>query len=84
MPVPLIFCGIVHLYLTNHVLNWSGYMSILKTNDHPLTNSVITTLPVINLHAIYTTAFYSLLPFVTDQSSKLNVPTVSITFDQSL
>ena len=41
-------------------------------------------LPVINLHATDTTALYSLLSFVTDQSSKLNVPTPSITFDQPL
>ena len=65
-------------------LNWSGYMRSLKTNDHPLTKSVITMLPVINLHATDTTALYSLLSFVTDQSSKLNVPTPSITFDQPL
>ena len=31
--------------------NWSGYMSSLKTNNHLLAKSVITMLPVINLHA---------------------------------
>ena len=44
----------------------------------------MTMLPVINVHATYTTALYSLLSFVTDQSSKLNVPTPSTTFDQPL
>ena len=64
--------------------NWSGYMSSLKINDHPLTKSVITMLPVINLHATDTTALYSLLSFVTDQSRKFDVATPSIIFDQSL
>ena len=59
-------------------------MSSLKTNDHPLTKSVITMVPVINLHATGTTALYSLLSFLTDQSSKRNVPIPSITFDQLL
>ena len=59
-------------------------MTSLKTNDHPLTKSVITMLPLINLHATDTTALYSLLSFVTDQSSTLNVPTPSTTFDQPL
>ena len=75
MTVPLIFCGIVHMYLTNHVRNWPGYMSSLKRNDHPLTNSVIILFQVINLHATDTTVLYSLLSFVTNQSSKLNVST---------
>ena len=39
---------------------------------------------MINLHAADTTSLYSLLWFVTDQSSKLNVPTPSITFDQPM
>ena len=82
-------CSIDILWNCAHVLNkscpnWSGYMSSLKTNDHPPTKSVTTTLPVINLHATDTTALYSLLAFVTDQSSKLNVPTPSTTFDQPL
>ena len=77
------------LWICAHVFNkscpnWSGYMSSLKINDHPLTKSVITMLPVINLHATDTTALYSLLSFVTDQSSKINVPTPPITFDQPL
>ena len=55
-------------------------MSSLKTNDHPLTKSIITMLPVKNLHATDSTALYSLLSFV----SKLNVPFPSITFDQPL
>ena len=55
-------------------------MSSLKTNDHPLTKSIITMLPVKNLHATDATALYSLLSFV----SKLNVPFPSITFDQPL
>ena len=41
-------------------------------------------LPVINLHATDTRMLHSLPSFVTDQSSKLNVPTPLITFDQSL
>ena len=55
-------------------------MSSLKTNDHPLTKSIITMLPVKNLHATDAIALYSLLSFV----SKLNVPFPSITFDQPL
>ena len=39
-------------------------------------------LPVINLDATDTAALYSLLSFVTDQSSKLNVPTPSKAFGQ--
>ena len=73
--------GICAHVFNKSCLNWSGYMSSLKRHDHPLTKSVIT---VINLHATDTTALYSLLSFVTDQSSKLNVPTPSITFDQPL
>ena len=59
-------------------------MSSLKTNDHPLTKAIITMLPVKNLHATDATALYSLLSFVTDQRSKLNVPFPSMTFDQPL
>ena len=62
--------------------NWSGYTSSLIIYDHPVTKSVITMLPVINLHTTDTTALYSLLSFVTDQSSKLNVPSPSTIFDQ--
>ena len=53
-------------------------------NDQHLAKSYITMLPIINLHATDMTALYSLLAFVTGQSSKLNVPTPTITFDQPL
>ena len=59
-------------------------MSSLKTNDYPLTKSVITMFPVINLYVTDVTVLYSLLSFVTDQSTKRNVPTPSRIFDQSL
>lgn len=45
--------------------NWFGYMSSLKTNYYSLTKSVITMVPLINLHATDTATLYSLLPFVT-------------------
>ena len=82
-------CSIDILWNCAHVFNksypnWSGYMSSFKTNYRPLKKSVITVLPVINLHATDTTVLYSFLSFVTDKSSKLNVPTPSITFDQPL
>ena len=55
-----------------------------NTKYHPVTKSVITMPSVVNLHATDATALYSLLSFVTDQTSKLNVPSPSITIYQPL
>ena len=81
-------CPIVILWNCAHVINkscpnWSGYMSSLKINDHSVTKERITMLPVINLHATDITALYSLLSFVTDQSSKHKVTTPSISINES-
>ena len=61
----------------------TGYMSTVVTDQH-FAKSYITMLPIINLPATDMTALHSLLVFVTEQSSKLNVPTPTITFDQPL
>lgn len=65
MTAALIFSGIVHIYLTNHAVTGLVYMSSLKTNYYSLTKSVITMVPLINLHATDTATLYSLLSFVT-------------------
>ena len=53
-------------------------------NEKLQSKSVVTMLPIINLHATDMTALYSLLCFVTEQSKKLALPTPTITFDQPL
>ena len=63
--------------------SWSGYMSTVNT-DQTLAKSFVTMLPIINLPATDMTALHSLLSFVSEQSSKLNVPKPTITFDQPL
>ena len=64
--------------------SWSVYMSLVSSNQ-PLPTSVVTMLPIIDLHATDPTALYSLLCFISNQCSKLNVPTPpSVTFDQPL
>ena len=60
-----ILCNCAHVF-NKSCSNWSGYMSSLKRNNHPLTKSVITMLPLINLHATDKTTSYSLLSFVSD------------------
>jgi len=63
--------------------SWSGYMSsVVKAG--PQTKSIVTMLPIINLSATDLNALYSLLTFVTEQSSKHNLPMPAITFDQPL
>ena len=56
-------CSIDILWNCVHVFNkscpnWSGYVSSLKTNNYPLTKSVITMLAATNLHATDTTVLY--------------------------
>jgi 5'-3' exonuclease len=68
---------------TKQCPSWSGYMSTIVTDQH-LGKSYVTMLPIINLPATDMTGLHSLLFFVTEQSSKLNVPTPTITFDQPL
>lgn len=58
-------------------------MSTVAT-DQPLTKYFVTMLPIINLPATDRTALHSLLSFVSEQCSKLDVPTPTITFDQPL
>lgn len=63
--------------------SWSGYMSsVVKAG--PQTKSIVTMLPIINLSATDLNALYSLLTFLTEQSSKLNLPMPAVTFDQPL
>lgn len=64
--------------------SWAGYMSTVATAP-ALSKSVVTMLPIINLHATDMTALYSLLSFVCDQSKEMKIkcPPV-ITFDQPL
>lgn len=63
--------------------NWSGYMSSV-VKEGTQRKSIVTMLPIINLHATDVNALYSLLTFVTEQSSKHNLPMPAITFDQPL
>ena len=63
--------------------SWAGYMSTLN-NAKPLSKSIITMLPIINLPATDMTALHSLLFFVNEQSKKQSLPMPTITFDQPL
>ena len=61
--------------------SWSGYMSsIAKTQNKE--KSVLSMLPMINLHATDSTALYSLLLFLEKQFQKLGSGILVVTFDQ--
>jgi hypothetical protein len=56
-------------------------MSLVSSND-PLPKSIVTMLPVINLHATDMNVLYSLLYFITDQCKIFHVLTPpAVTFD---
>ncbi|XP_066929545.1 uncharacterized protein [Clytia hemisphaerica] len=63
--------------------SWSGYMSA-TFNGQPLPESHVTMLPIIDLHATDPSALYSLLLYLIDQSTKLNIQVPCVTFDQQL
>ena len=63
--------------------SWSGYMSA-TFNGQTLPESHVTMLPIIDLHATDPSALYSLLLYLIDQSSKLNIQVPCVTFDQQL
>ena len=69
--------------LSDKSCNWAGYMSELCVGP-TLERSVVSVLPIINLPSTDMNALYSLLSFVTNEASKLNIPTPTITFDQPL
>ena len=80
-PVSSIFSGIHHVFKALPP-SWSGYMSKVSSNE-VLPKSIVTMLPIINLHATDMNALYSLLSFISDQCRKRNVVNPpAVTFDQ--
>ena len=77
-----VVCGISRL-ITEGSANWAGYMSSLPKHS-VLQKSVVSMLPIINLPSTDVNALYSLLVYVSDQCSRLDVPMPTITFDQPL
>ena len=77
------------LWNTSYVLKaltpiWFDYMSKVSSNE-VLPKSIVTMLPIINLHATDMNALYSLLSFISDQCRKRNVVNPpAVTFDQPL
>ena len=55
-----------------------------RLNGQVLPKSHISMLPIIDLHATDPTALYSLLLFVSEQCTKLNIKVPCVTFDQQL
>ena len=53
-------------------------------NGQTLPKSRVTMLPIIDLHATDPSAIYSLLLYLIDQSTKLNIKVPCVTFDQQL
>ena len=75
-------CGISRVIM-NITSNWACYMStFVKTSVKK--KSMISILPIINLSSTDVNALYSLLAYITEQCSKSNVPTPTVTFDQPL
>ena len=67
----------------NSCPNWAGFMSSF-TNTEVKSASVVTLLPIIDLHATDPTALYSLLTFISSQTVRLDLPATTVTFDQPL
>ena len=63
--------------------SWSGYMSSIAKTENKA-KSVVSMLPIINLHATDPTALSSLLLFLEKQSQKLGNDTPVVTFGQQL
>ena len=80
------------LYLFWHTLlflrgksrpDWSGFMTDISVGDYP-GKSYVNFLPIIDLDPTDMTCIFSTLLFVIDQSEKLRIQTLVITFDQPL
>ena len=70
-------------FFKNMRSNWTGYMSQRCAGDYP-GKSVVSFLPILDLNPNDPTCIYSVLLFITEQATQLNITTPIITFDQPL
>ena len=63
--------------------SWSGFMQKYLNGDHS-EKATVNFLPIINLNSSNEFCIYSTLLFVEQQAQQLDIPTLCITFDQSL